>query len=86
MASKHIAVIFAGGTGKRMLNSSRPKQFLEFRGKPVLAYALEHFQRHQEIDGIVLVALEGWLDHCGGPSGRRSVSGWGISWRHTERL
>lgn len=64
MTAKYIAVIFAGGTGKRMTQSSRPKQFLEFRGKPVLAYTLEHFQRHQEIDGIVLVALAGWIDYC----------------------
>lgn len=64
MAVKNIAVIFAAGTGGRMGNSSRPKQFLELRGKPVLAYTLEHFQRHREIDGIVLVTLKGWTGYC----------------------
>lgn len=40
----NIAVIFAGGTGTRMNTKSRPKQFLEMHGKPVLIYTLEHFQ------------------------------------------
>ena len=31
---KNIAVIFAGGSGKRMNTVSRPKQFLDFFGKP----------------------------------------------------
>lgn len=30
----------------------------------MLAYALVHFRRYHEIDGILLVALEGWLDYC----------------------
>lgn len=64
MAEKNVAVIFAAGSGERMDHTARPKQFLEFRGKPVLAYAIEHFQRHQEIDGIILVTLKGWIDYC----------------------
>lgn len=61
---KNIAVIFAGGTGERMGENTTPKQFLTVKGKPVLAYTLEHFQRHEQIDGIVLAALNGWLDYC----------------------
>lgn len=61
---KNIAIIFAGGTGERMGNSEVPKQFLTVEGKPILAYTLEPFQRHEEIDGIILVALKGWLDYC----------------------
>ena len=64
MAVKNIAVIFAAGTGERMGNPSRPKQFLELRDKPVLAYTLEHFQKHREIDGIVLVTLKDWISYC----------------------
>ena len=64
MAEKNVAVIFAAGSGERMDHTARPKQFLELRGKPVLAYAIEHFQRHREIDGIVLVTLKGWIDYC----------------------
>lgn len=59
----NVALVFAGGTGQRMRNSARPKQFLELYGKPVIAYTLEIFQAHQEIDAIVVPCLEGWLDH-----------------------
>ena len=60
----NIAIIFAGGTGKRMNTRSRPKQFLELHGKPILVYTLEQFNDHPEIDGIVLVILDAWLDYC----------------------
>ena len=42
----NIAVIFAGGTGKRMNTKSKPKQFLELHGKPILVYTLEQFNNH----------------------------------------
>lgn len=60
----NIAVIFAGGTGQRMNTTSKPKQFLELHGKPILIYTLENFQNHTQIDGIVLVCLESWIDYC----------------------
>ncbi len=60
----NIAVIFAGGTGQRMNSKTRPKQFLELHGKPILVYTLEVFQNHPEIDGIVLVTLASWVDYC----------------------
>lgn len=60
----NIAVIFAGGTGKRMNTQAKPKQFLEMHGKPVLIYTLQHFEDHGEIDGIVLVCLESWIDYA----------------------
>lgn len=59
----NVAVIFAGGTGQRMNSKTKPKQFLELHGKPILVYTIEHFQRHREIDGIVLVILESWIDY-----------------------
>ena len=60
----NIAVIFAGGTGKRMKTASKPKQFLELRGKPIIVYTLEHFQNHDMIDGIV--SVQDWIDYCQG--------------------
>lgn len=60
----NIAVIFAGGTGKRMKTASKPKQFLELRGKPIIVYTLEHFQNHNMIDGIVIVCVQDWIDYC----------------------
>lgn len=58
---KNIAVIFAGGSGKRMNTVSRPKQFLDLNGKPVIIYTLELFDNHPLIDGIVCVCIEPWI-------------------------
>lgn len=60
----NIAVIFAGGTGQRMNTASKPKQFLELHGKPILIYTLEHFQNHPLINGSVVVCLESWIPYC----------------------
>ena len=58
-----VAVIFAGGTGQRMNTRTRPKQFLELHGKPIIVYTLEAFNQHSEIDGIVVVMLESYIDY-----------------------
>ena len=57
----NIAVIFAGGTGRRMQTTSRPKQFLEYQGKPIIIYTLELFDNHPMIDGIVVACVEDWI-------------------------
>ena len=57
----NIAVIFAGGSGKRMNTVARPKQFLELNGKPIIIYTLELFDNHPGIDGIVVVCIETWI-------------------------
>lgn len=56
-----IAVIFAGGAGRRMHTKSRPKQFLEYQGKPIIIYTLELFDNHPIIDGIVVACVEEWI-------------------------
>jgi len=56
-----VALIFAGGTGQRMSTRATPKQFLELHGKPVIIYTIEHFERHPEVDRIVVVCLEAWV-------------------------
>ena len=57
----NIALIIAGGSGKRM-GQDIPKQFLTVDEKPVIIYTLEGFQKHPAIDSILLVCLEGWHD------------------------
>lgn len=57
----NIAVILAGGVGSRV-GAETPKQFIEVLGKPVLAYTLEKFQGHPEIDSIEVVCVSGYLD------------------------
>ncbi|MCR5254677.1 MAG: 2-C-methyl-D-erythritol 4-phosphate cytidylyltransferase [Acetatifactor sp.] len=55
------ALIFAGGTGQRLNDRGKPKQFLEIHGKPIIIYTLEHFENHPDIDSIVVVCLKGWI-------------------------
>lgn len=57
----NIAVILAGGVGKRM-GADIPKQFIEVRGKPVIVYVLEKFEMHPEIDAIEVVCVEQYID------------------------
>lgn len=57
----NFAVIFAGGTGRRMHTTSRPKQFLEYQGKPIIIYTLELFDNHPMIDGIVVACVKEWI-------------------------
>lgn len=61
--SKISALIFAGGTGSRMKTSTLPKQFLELHGKPIIIYTLEHFDNHPEVDDIVVVCVDGWVEY-----------------------
>jgi 2-C-methyl-D-erythritol 4-phosphate cytidylyltransferase len=61
--SDSIAVIFAGGVGRRMGSGSKPKQFLEIHGKPIIIHTLEHFQRHPRIGGIFIASLEEYIPH-----------------------
>ena len=56
----NVALVFAGGAGHRMKNSAKPKQFLEMYGKPIIIYTLEHFEKHPEIDTIVIPCIKGW--------------------------
>jgi 2-C-methyl-D-erythritol 4-phosphate cytidylyltransferase len=55
------AMILAGGSGSRA-QADRPKQFVEVLGKPVLAYTIERFQAHREVDAIEVVCHPAWRD------------------------
>ena len=54
----NIALIFAGGIGKRMNSNGIPKQFLKLYGKEIIIYTLEIFEKNREIDSIVISCLE----------------------------
>lgn len=56
------AMILAGGVGSRV-GADRPKQFVEVLGKPVLAYTIEIFQQHKDIDAIEVVCHKAWKDY-----------------------
>lgn len=57
----NIALIIAAGKGQRT-RQDIPKQFINVFDKPILIYTLENFQKHPEIDGIVVSCLDGWVD------------------------
>lgn len=57
----NIAIIIAGGIGKRM-GENIPKQFIEINNKPVFIYTLETFEKHPMIDAIELVCIDGWQE------------------------
>jgi 2-C-methyl-D-erythritol 4-phosphate cytidylyltransferase len=57
----NIAVVIAGGSGKRM-GHDIPKQFINVFDKPILMYTLESFEKHPMIDAIELVCIDGWHD------------------------
>lgn len=57
----NIAIIKAGGIGNRM-GAGIPKQFIEVFEKPLIIYTLEAFEKHPDIDAIIVVCVEGWHD------------------------
>lgn len=59
----NVAIIFAGGVGKRMRSGATPKQFLELHGKPIIIYTLEAFQNCAEVDAICISCLETHIDY-----------------------
>ncbi len=59
----NIGVIFAGGVGRRMNGTAKPKQFLNVYGKPIIIHTLELFELHKDIDAIVVACLEDWIPY-----------------------
>lgn len=59
----NIAVIFAGGVGKRMHSKECPKQFLKIYNKPIIIHTLEYFEKHPLIDAIVISCVEEWMPY-----------------------
>ena len=58
----NVAVILAGGVGNR-LGAGIPKQFVEVLGRPVLAWTVEKFQEHREIDAVEIVCIESYIPY-----------------------
>ncbi len=55
----NIALLLAGGSGVRT-EQDVPKQFLNVYEKPIILYTLEAFQKHPDINGIIVSCLDGW--------------------------
>jgi 2-C-methyl-D-erythritol 4-phosphate cytidylyltransferase len=67
IALEKIALIVAGGIGKRM-KSQVPKQFMMLKGLPVLMHTMNKFHRYDTAMRIILVLPENqvvtWKDLC----------------------
>ncbi|KRM94881.1 2-C-methyl-D-erythritol 4-phosphate cytidylyltransferase [Liquorilactobacillus aquaticus DSM 21051] len=59
----NIAVIFAGGVGKRMHSKDLPKQFLKIHDKPIIMHTLEIFEANRQIDAIVISCVGDWIGY-----------------------
>lgn len=57
----NIAMIIAGGKGVRT-HQDIPKQFLSIHDRPVIVYTMQAFQKHPEIDAILVVCIDGWQE------------------------
>ncbi len=57
----NIAVILAGGTGSRT-GCEIPKQYLEAWGRPMIAFCMETFFTHEDVDAVQIVAEGTWKE------------------------
>ena len=55
----NIAVLLAGGVDPTF-RMDIPKQFVNVYNRPVIVYTMEIFQKHPEVDAIMVACLEGW--------------------------
>ncbi len=53
MSDRNIAIITAGGIGKRLISQTK-KQFIKIKGRPLLFWTVDKFVFHEEIDGIII--------------------------------
>ena len=58
---KYIAIILAGGSGRRMGNAL-PKQFLKVKNRTILEYTIDHFEHSEYIDEIAIVTHPDYID------------------------
>jgi 2-C-methyl-D-erythritol 4-phosphate cytidylyltransferase len=58
---KYIAIILAGGSGRRMGNAL-PKQFLKVRNRTILEYTIDNFERSECIDEIAIVTHPDYVE------------------------
>lgn len=58
---KYVAVILAGGQGKR-IGTHLPKQFMKIAGKPIIQYSIEKFIEANCIDEFIIVSHPDFRD------------------------
>ncbi len=58
-----FSVILAGGTGNRMGNTDKPKQFLTIKDKPIIIHTIEKFLSEPQFEKIIVLSPLMWVDH-----------------------
>lgn len=58
---KTTAIIVAAGSGRRM-NSNTPKQFIEYKNKPILYYTIQAFEK-SAVDEILIVTNKEYIPY-----------------------
>lgn len=56
-----FAAILAGGSGTRMGNSDKPKQFLMLGAKPILVHTVEKFCATGSFDAVLVLCPKAWV-------------------------
>lgn len=59
--SDTYGLILAGGTGTRMGNVEKPKQYMELGGRPVIIYTVEKFAVCPEFRNIIVLCPKTWV-------------------------
>ena len=62
---KHIAIVLAGGSGRRMGNAL-PKQFLKVNERMIIEHTIDAFERSVRIDEIAVVTHPDYVDEMKG--------------------
>lgn len=54
-----VVMILAGGNGSRV-SADRPKQFIDILGKSIIAYTMDIYENHPEMDFVETVYHKEW--------------------------
>ena len=55
------AAILAGGSGTRMGNPEKPKQFMMLGSKPIIAHTVEKFCAEGVFERVLVLCPESWI-------------------------
>ncbi|RBQ22780.1 2-C-methyl-D-erythritol 4-phosphate cytidylyltransferase [Candidatus Methanobinarius endosymbioticus] len=58
-----FVAILAGGTGTRMGNMDKPKQFLLLGDKPIIIHTIEKFLINEKFEEIIVLSPKQWISH-----------------------
>ncbi len=61
-SGKVFAAILAGGSGTRMGNPDKPKQFWDLGGRPVIVHTIEKFCLVSEFEKILVLSPATWIN------------------------